>query len=53
MFDAHQIELVEKIRDAVERSEPIEEIFSRNRQFRKTLRKQKKAQQMTTIDESQ
>ena len=41
LFESAQLDLVARVRDAVEKQQPIEEIFSRNRQFRKALRKER------------
>ena len=42
LFEGKELDLVARVRRAVEAQEPIEEIFSRNRQFRKALRKERR-----------
>ena len=42
LFDATQIDLVTRIRAAVDEGRDIEEMFSRNRQFRKGIRKERR-----------
>ena len=42
LFEGKELDLVARVRRAVEAQEPIEDIFSRNRQFRKALRKERR-----------